>query len=83
MGFVATLELGHEAVALSVEALARLAQPLREVVVLRMYHDYSHQQIAVALGISSTASEVRLCRALKRLRADLLDARTPPLRRSA
>jgi len=64
-------------------ALAALARPLREVVMLRIYHDYSHQQIAEALGISPTASEVRLCRAIKRLRVTLQEVPPSPLRRSA
>jgi RNA polymerase sigma factor (sigma-70 family) len=64
-------------------ALARLAKPLREVVMLRVYHDFSHQQIADALGISVTASEVRLCRAIKRLRRALQEVHPTTLRRSA
>lgn len=52
-------------------ALAELPVPLREVVVLRMFLDCSHDEIADYLGISRCASEVRLCRALKRLRPRL------------
>jgi RNA polymerase sigma-70 factor (ECF subfamily) len=50
-------------------ALAQLPEPLRQVVVLRVIMDFTHQQVAEALGISATASEVRMCRALKQLRA--------------
>ena len=49
-------------------AIARLPEPLRQVVVLRVIMDFSHQQIGEALEISATASEVRMCRALKHLR---------------
>jgi RNA polymerase sigma-70 factor, ECF subfamily len=55
-------------------ALGELSESMRKVVVLRVFMDYSHQQIADALGISPTASEVRMCRALKQLRI-LLRAR--------
>lgn len=50
------------------QALRQLSEPLRRVVILRFYLGYSHQEIAVALGIAPNASEVRLCRALKQLR---------------
>ena len=49
-------------------AIERLTEPLRQVVVLRVFFEFSHQQIGDALGISPTASEVRMCRALKQLR---------------
>jgi RNA polymerase sigma-70 factor, ECF subfamily len=64
-------------------ALAGLPGPLRDVVVLRVFHDFSHQQIARALSISPAASEVRLCRAMKRLRALLPNVGRHPLQRSA
>ena len=64
-------------------ALAKLAGPLRDVVFLRVYHDYSHHEIAETLGISPTASEVRLCRAIKRLRVSLQEVRPGSLQRSA
>jgi len=50
------------------KVLAELAEPLREVIVLRVFLDYTHREIANALDISPTASEVKLSRALKRLR---------------
>ena len=56
-------------------ALAQLPEPLRQVVVLRVFMDLTHQQIADALEISPTASEVRLCRALKQLRGMLRTTR--------
>lgn len=58
-----------ERVDLTRRALAVLPRPQREVVVLRFFLDYSHEEIARALGITATASEIRLCRALKVLRA--------------
>jgi len=52
-------------------ALSRLAPGLRQVVHLRFYFGYSHQQIAAVLGITPNTSEVRLCRALKHLRRSI------------
>jgi RNA polymerase sigma-70 factor (ECF subfamily) len=52
-------------------ALRALAPALRAVVVLKEIEGYAHAEIAEMLGISVGASEVRLCRAIKRLRAAL------------
>jgi RNA polymerase sigma-70 factor (ECF subfamily) len=52
-------------------AVGTLSHSLRQVVVLRCFFDYSHEQIADALDISKSASEVRYCRALKQLRQTL------------
>lgn len=60
----------HAALALR-EALVRLPQPLRDVFVLKVSEGYSHAEIAELLGIRSGTSEVRLFRAVRRLR-DLL-----------
>jgi RNA polymerase sigma-70 factor (ECF subfamily) len=49
--------------------LGRLPESLRQVVVLRVFLDYSHTEIAETLDITDTASQVRLCRGLKQLRA--------------
>lgn len=49
-------------------ALMRLSPSLREVIVLRYFMSYSHQESAEILGISSAASEIRACRAIKQLR---------------
>ena len=57
-------------------AVSRLPEPLRQVVILRTLMDFSHQQIADALAISATASEVRMCRALKQLRAFMRESAT-------
>lgn len=57
-------------------ALAVLPKPQREVVVLRFFLDYTHEEIGQALGITATASEIRLCRALKQLRERLWLARS-------
>lgn len=51
------------------DAIEQLSEPLRQVVILRIFFEFSHQQIGDVLGISPTASEVRMCRALKQLRA--------------
>lgn len=52
-------------------ALLALPSSLRAVVVLKEIEGYSHAEIATMLGISIGASEVRLCRAMKRLREAL------------
>jgi RNA polymerase sigma-70 factor (ECF subfamily) len=50
------------------EALARLSQPDREVLVLRYLEGLSTRETAAALGISEGAAKVRHLRALERLR---------------
>ena len=52
-------------------ALHALPTSLRAVVVLKEIEGYSHAEIAKILGLSVGASEVRLCRAMKRLREAL------------
>lgn len=49
-------------------ALGELREPFRQVVMLRVYAELSHHEIAKLLGITPNASEVRLCRAIKQLR---------------
>ena len=56
-------------------AIAALPESLRLVLVLREIEGYSHAEIAVLLEISRGASEVRLHRALKQLRATFGDPR--------
>jgi RNA polymerase sigma-70 factor (ECF subfamily) len=53
-------------------ALLRLPWRLREVVVLRDVYDLTNKSIAAELGISEAAAKVRLQRARKRLREDLV-----------
>jgi len=55
------------------DALGALPPDLRIVVVLREIEGYSHEEIGELLGIRRGTSEVRLHRALKRLRALLED----------
>lgn len=50
-------------------AILALPEPQRVVFVLREVEGYTHAEIAVLLGISRAASEVRLFRAVRRLRA--------------
>lgn len=50
------------------QALTQLTTPLRHVFVLRLVHEYAHAEIAGLLGISERTSEVRLHRALRKLR---------------
>lgn len=52
-------------------ALAMLPEHLRIVFVLKETEGYRHEEIAKVLGISVTASKVRLFRARERLRARL------------
>ena len=52
-------------------AVEALPDSLRTVVVLKIVEGYSHQEIGELLGISRGASEVRLSRALERLRRNL------------
>jgi RNA polymerase sigma-70 factor, ECF subfamily len=49
--------------------LSQLADHQRQVVELKFFHEQSHSEIGEALGITATASEIRLCRALKQLRS--------------
>lgn len=57
------------------DALARLPDTLRVVFVLKEVEGYSHAEIGSMLGITSGASEVRLCRAVKALRLSLRSSR--------
>lgn len=50
------------------DAISQLPAALRDVFVLKMVEGYSHAEISALLGISSNASEVRLFRAVRRLR---------------
>ena len=54
------------------EAIAALPPRLRSVVVLRDMYDLPHEAIAQELGISVTAAKVRLHRARRRLREQVL-----------
>ncbi len=53
-------------------AIGALPESLRVVFVLREVEGYSHAEIAAALGITRAASEVRLFRAVRRLRDALV-----------
>jgi RNA polymerase sigma-70 factor (ECF subfamily) len=59
-------------------ALRHLPPSLRDVVVLYYFVGYSHREIAETLEVSETASEVRLCRALKQMRVTLQGTRAAP-----
>ncbi|HWA55815.1 MAG TPA: sigma-70 family RNA polymerase sigma factor [Gemmatimonadales bacterium] len=54
-------------------AVDSLPERLRTVVILKAVEGYSHGEIAELLGISRGASEVRLSRALARLREGMGD----------
>lgn len=53
------------------EAIARLPGSLREVTVLRYYHDCSYEQISAVLGLSKMTVNGRLTRAKRKLAKDL------------
>jgi RNA polymerase sigma factor (sigma-70 family) len=53
------------------EAMSRLGQSGRDVIILRFFEDQSHADIAAALGISEDAAKMRVSRALGKLRANL------------
>jgi RNA polymerase sigma factor (sigma-70 family) len=63
-------------------AIAALPAGLRTVVVLRVFSEHTHDDIASLLGITRSASEVRLCRAVKCLRARLNQGRVAPAKTS-
>ncbi len=52
-------------------AIARLPGSLREVTVLRYYHDCSYEQISAVLGLSKMTINGRLTRAKRKLTHDL------------
>ncbi|MHB8328762.1 MAG: RNA polymerase sigma factor [Acidimicrobiales bacterium] len=66
-----------------VAALAGLPDRLRAVVVLRDVYDLPHEAIACELGISTTATKVRLHRARRRLREQLYPMPSPLVSPSA
>lgn len=55
------------------DALRRLPETLRQIVVLKLVAGYSHAEIGELLGIRPGTSEVRLYRALRQLRTLLSD----------
>lgn len=57
------------------DALRRLPQGQRAVVLMKDVYGWSHQEVADVLGITVTAAKVRLHRARRRLQADLEDRR--------
>lgn len=68
-----TVALRHDDVARILDAVHRLPQRQREVVVLRYYSDLTEQQIADALGISTGAVKVHAHRAIATLRSSCED----------
>ena len=64
-------ERGVDDLAALRRALDRLPESLRTVFVLREVEGYTHAEIAAMLSISPRASEVRLHRAIRALRAQL------------
>ncbi|HEX8904547.1 MAG TPA: sigma-70 family RNA polymerase sigma factor [Longimicrobiaceae bacterium] len=56
-------------------AVADLPDGLRAVFVLKEVEGHTHAEVATLLGITSGASEVRLCRAMRKLRERLEGSR--------
>lgn len=54
------------------EAVARLDEDDREVILMRHFEQLSNQEVAAALGLSEAAASMRHLRAVRRLRAELL-----------
>jgi RNA polymerase sigma-70 factor (ECF subfamily) len=54
------------------EAVARLDEDDREVILMRHYEQLSNQEVAAALGLTEAAASMRHLRAVRRLRAALL-----------
>ncbi len=63
----------HQQAALVRRALARLPEDKREVLVLSRYQGLSYEQVGTLLGIEVGAVKVRVYRAVRALRAILLD----------
>lgn len=59
-------------------AFSRLPPKLRVAAVLAVVEELSHKEIAVALGVSVAAVKVRVFRALRLLRSDLLQQEIRP-----
>ena len=74
---VAAPEHGHEGRVALERAVGTLTPGLRAVLVLKEVEGFSHGEIAEMLGISVGASEVRLHRALRALRAQLMKGELP------
>lgn len=56
------------------DAVRRLPVDMRDVFILKVVEGYSHNEIATLLGIRAGTSEVRLFRAIRLLRATLLES---------
>jgi RNA polymerase sigma-70 factor (ECF subfamily) len=54
------------------DALARLAEDDREVILMRHHEQLSNQDVAAALGLTEAAASMRYLRALRKLRAVLV-----------
>ena len=54
------------------EALGRMDEPDREVILMRHHEGLSNQEVAAALGLSEAAASMRYLRALRRLRTELV-----------
>jgi RNA polymerase sigma-70 factor, ECF subfamily len=54
------------------EALGRMDEPDREVILMRHHEGLGNQEVAAALGLSEAAASMRYLRALRRLRAELV-----------
>lgn len=65
----------REEIVVLTNALAALPQRQREAIVLREFYGLSHDEVALALGVSASAADALLVRARRRLQDELRPAR--------
>lgn len=70
----ATAATMHELERRVAAALERLEEQDREVIFMRHVEQLSNQEVALALGLSGPAASMRYLRAVRRLRAELVDS---------
>jgi RNA polymerase sigma-70 factor (ECF subfamily) len=68
----ATAAVRHELQKRMTDAVAKLEESDREIVLMRHYEQLSNQEVATSLGVSEAAASMRHLRAVRRLRAALL-----------
>jgi RNA polymerase sigma-70 factor, ECF subfamily len=68
----ATAAVRHELQKRMADAVAKLEESDREIVLMRHYEQLSNQEVATSLGVSEAAASMRHLRAVRRLRAALL-----------
>jgi len=74
----ATAAVRHELQKRMADAVAKLEESDREIVLMRHYEQLSNQEVATSLGVSEAAASMRHLRAVRRLRAALLGEESAP-----